>query len=118
MSRSLERRCAFHLAATLVVVLLAVSIADIDDYDTHSRAMRSSFNSTMSLTAMAEISSATADPESGSHDACACLLCIAALWDSFGIRIYPPSAGKLSTPLVAGVAGSLHLSEVFHPPSA
>jgi len=118
MFRSLERRWAFDLAATLVVVLLAVSAADIDDYDMHSRAMHSPLKTSMSWNATAEISPATPDPESGPHDACACLLCLAALSDWFGARISPPPAGKQAPPLVARVSGSLHRPEVFHPPSA
>jgi len=118
MSRFFESRRAFDLAATLLVVLLAVSIADIDDYGMHSQAMRSPLKSSMSWNAMVEISSPTSESESGSEHVCACLLCVLTLPYSIGTRVLPPSAGKLSPPIVAGMSGSPHLLEVFHPPSA
>ncbi len=119
MFRFFERRRTFDLAAALLVVFVAVSVGDIDDYDMHAAAaMRSPFNTSMTLNAMADISSATSDSGSDSEHVCACLLCVLTLADSFGPRVVPPSAGQLSPPVVAGIAGSPHLSEVFHPPSA
>lgn len=118
MSRFFADHCKFPFAATLLVVLLTVSVADIDDYDMHSQAMRSPLKTSMSWNAIVEISSATSDAASESEHACACLLCVLTLPDSFGTRVLPPSAGRLSTPIVAGTAAFPHLSEVFHPPSA
>ena len=108
MSRFFERRRIFDLAATLLVVFVAVSVADIDDYDLHANAMN----------ATADISLATSDSGSDSEHVCACLLCVMTLSGSFGPRVLPPTAGKLSAPAIADIAVAPHLSEIFHPPSA
>lgn len=118
MSRFFERHRAFDIAATLLVVLLAVSVADIDDYDMQVAGMRSCANISMTRNATADISSATSDSGSDSDHVCSCLLCVMTLTDSLRPRVPTPSPGKLPTPVVAGIARSPHLSEVFHPPSA
>jgi len=118
MSRFFERRRIFDLAATLLVVFVAVSVADIDDYDVHANAVRSPYNASMTLNGTADISSATTDSGSDSEHVCACLLCVMTLSGSFGPRVLPPTAGKLSAPAIADIAVAPHLSEIFHPPSA
>ncbi len=118
MSRFFERHRAFDLAATLLVVFVAVSVADIDDYDAHAMNVHSPFNVSMTLDAAGDMFSATTDSGSDPEHVCACVLCVMILPDSFGPRVLPPSEGKLSAPAIAGIAGSPHPSEVFHPPSA
>lgn len=118
MSRFFGHSLAIDLAATLLVVLLAVSIADIDDHDMLSQAMRSPWKTTVSLNATADISSPSSEPETDREDGCACLLCITVIFDSTGLRICRAPAGRLSTPVFAEIADSPHLTEIFHPPSA
>jgi hypothetical protein len=116
MRRFFGRGLGFDLAATLLVVVVAVSVADIDDYDMHSQATLTAFDFSPASAATPEILQAKEDSDSGHH--CSCLLCVMTLPDSFGPKISPPFPCKLSTPPSTAVAGSPHLSEIFHPPPA
>lgn len=118
MRRFFGRRLAFDLAAALVVVFVAVSVADIDDYDIHSQATLTAFDFSPASAATPELLQPKDDSGSDPGHHCSCLLCVMTLPDSFRPRIAPPAPGKLSMPPAAAVAGSPHLSEVFHPPPA
>lgn len=117
MRRFFGRRRSFDFAVALLVVFVAVSLADIDDYDMHSQATLTAFDFSPPSAETPEIFQAE-DPGSDPSHHCACLLCVMTIPDSFGPRITPPSRGKLSMPLPAAVGGSPHPSEIFHPPSA
>ncbi len=119
MPRFLEHGRRFDLAVTLLVVFVAVSVADVDDYGARPHAMLSSAcSSPLTSSGPSEFNPPTADSESDSDHACSCMLCFMTLPHAFGPPIFLPSAGKLSKPLVAGPAPSSHALEVFHPPSA
>lgn len=118
MSRRLDSALARHLAATLLVVFVSVSVVDIDDYDVHPRFLELSLSVCVPGDADQKSLSASPTPESRSEHICACLLCVTAIPESPGPRVLPLSAGKMSTPLVAALMSSPHRREVYHPPSA
>ncbi len=118
MPRFFERRRPSDLAALLLAVFLAVSIADINDYHTIYRVMRSPVATSLSLGVTAELSSSPSDSGTDSEHACACLLCTAALPDALGIRAHPPAAEKMPAPFAATIALTPHPPEIFRPPSA
>ncbi len=118
MPRFFERCRRFDLAATLLVVLVAVWVADVNDYGAHPHAMLSSVCcSPVTSSEPSELTPASADSESDPEHVCSCILCVETLPHAFGPQILPLSAGKLPQPLVADPAPSSHVSEVFHPPS-
>ncbi len=119
MSRFFERRHRSDLAVTVLIVLAAVAVADVDDYGLHLHAMLSSASdSSIPANGPPEITPATSASESDLEHVCCCLLCLMTLPLLMGPRVLPPSAGKLPGAPVAGLALSPHTSEIFHPPSA
>lgn len=118
MSRFFERRRSLHLVATLTMFLVAVSVAHVDDYGMLSPVAPLSDDVLTSLDATTQFRTTMSGSRSDTDHDCSCLLCTATVPNSLRSRLLPPHAGKLSTPVVAAIAGALHLSEVFHPPSA
>ncbi len=118
MTRFLERRRNFHLAATLATFLIAVPLAQADDYGMLSQVAPTSGEIFVLSGDATEIRATKSESGPDTDHDCSCPLCALIILDSLRNRLLPPSEGKLERPGLSAIAGSLHLSEVFRPPSA
>ncbi len=119
MPRLFRSRTVRDIAVTILAVFAAVSIADIDDYGVHPRALpSSSFHSLESADSSPEKFPAFADAESDPDHSCSCMLCVTTLSSVSAPWMLPPSAEPLSEPGAGGIVLPAHVSEVFHPPSS
>ncbi len=118
MTRLLQRCRRLHIAATLAMFVVAVLVAHVDDYGMLSRAASLPGAAFASPGAAAVISAPASAPRSDSGPDCSCLLCTVTISDSPRNRVLRPSAGTLPPDGPEEAPGSLHLAQVYHPPSA
>ncbi len=98
--------------------VVAVLVAHVDDYGMLSHAAPPPGVALASPAVAPDLSApAPASRPDSDHD-CSCLFCTMTVSDSPRNRLLRPSAGTLPPDGPATAAGSLHLSEIFHPPSA